>query len=92
MRSGRPLLGVVAGFAAGAIPFSNLMARWAVGVDLRSVGTGTVSGTALSEVAGAGPLVLVGVFELAKGALGPALAGRPPRWRRDRRRGGGHGP
>ena len=72
----RPALAVAAGFAAGAIPFSNLMARRAAGVDLRDVGTGTVSGSGLQKVAGAGPLAVVGIFELAKGALGPALAGR----------------
>jgi glycerol-3-phosphate acyltransferase PlsY len=67
---------VAAGFGAGAIPFSNLMARWREGVDLRSVGTGTVSGTGLAQVAGTGPLVVAGLFEVAKGAVGPALAGR----------------
>jgi glycerol-3-phosphate acyltransferase PlsY len=45
-------------------------------VDLRSVGTGTVSGTALHEVAGFGPLAAAGVLEVAKGAVGPLLAGR----------------
>jgi acyl phosphate:glycerol-3-phosphate acyltransferase len=64
------------GFAAGSIPFSNVVARWRAGVDLRAVGSGTVSGTGLYEVAGTGPLVVVGLFELAKGALGPMLAGR----------------
>ena len=72
----RPVVAVVVGFAAGAVPFSNLMARRRVGVDLRSVGTGTVSGTALARVAGTGPLIVAGLFEVAKGAIGPALAGR----------------
>jgi acyl phosphate:glycerol-3-phosphate acyltransferase len=72
----RPVLAVAAGFGAGAVPFSNLMARSVAGVDLRSVGTGTVSGTGLARVAGNGPLVVAGLFEVAKGAVGPALAGR----------------
>ena len=72
----RPVVAIVVGFGAGAVPFSNLMARWWTGVDLRSVGNGTVSGTALWQVAGKGPLVAVGLCELAKGAVGPALAGR----------------
>ena len=67
---------LVAGFAAGSVPFSNLVARRLVGTDLRDVGNGTVSGTALARVAGFGPLALAGVFEVAKGALGPVLAGR----------------
>lgn len=72
----RAALAVSVGFGAGAIPFSNLMARWRSGVDLRSVGTGTVSGTGLSQVAGTGPMVVAGLFEVAKGAVGPAVAGR----------------
>jgi glycerol-3-phosphate acyltransferase PlsY len=52
------------------------MARKARGVDLRTVGSGTVSGTSLYEVAGFVPLALAGICDVAKGAVGPALAGR----------------
>ena len=51
------------------------MARRVGRVDLRDVGTGTVSGTALYHVAGFGPLALAGVCDVAKGAVGPLLAG-----------------
>src|SRR5207244_1892983 len=71
-----PAVVLAAGYAAGAIPFSNIAARRARGVDLRAVGTGTVSGTALYRVAGFGPLALAGIFDVAKGAVGPVLAGR----------------
>jgi glycerol-3-phosphate acyltransferase PlsY len=67
-------------YLAGAIPFSLVAARRTKGVDLRRVGTGTVSGTSLYRVAGFGPLAAAGVLEVAKGALGPGLAtaaGRP---------------
>jgi glycerol-3-phosphate acyltransferase PlsY len=67
-----------AAYLAGAIPFSNIAARHTRGVDLREVGTGTVSGTSLYKVAGFLPLAVAGVFEVAKGALGPALAGDRP--------------
>ena len=69
---------VVGGLAylAGSVPFSNLTARARTGVDLRTVGDGTVSGTGLYRVAGAGPVVLAGIADVAKGALGPLLAGR----------------
>lgn len=67
-----------AAFLAGAVPFSNLAARRARGVDLREVGTGTVSGSSLYDVAGFGPLALAGVCEVAKGSIGPALAGDRP--------------
>lgn len=66
---------IAASFLAGAIPFSNLMARRARRVDLREVGSGTVSGTALYKVAGFGPLATAGVADVAKGSVGPLLAG-----------------
>ena len=65
---------LVLSFAAGSIPFSYLAARKTRGVDLRRVGTGTVSGTSLYRVAGFGPLAAAGILEVAKGAIGPALA------------------
>jgi len=71
---------LVVAFVAGAIPFSQIAARRTRGVDLRAVGSGTVSGTSLYRVAGFGPLAAAGVLEVAKGAAGPGLAtaaGRP---------------
>jgi glycerol-3-phosphate acyltransferase PlsY len=62
-------------FFAGSVPFSNVAARRVRGVDLRTVGPGTVSGTSLYRVAGFWPLAVAGCFDLAKGALGPLLAG-----------------
>ena len=62
-------------FVLGAIPFSNLVATRARGVDLRSTGTGTVSGTALYRVAGFRWLVVSGILDVTKGTVGPLLAG-----------------
>ena len=62
-------------YLAGSVPFSNLMARARTGVDLRHVGTGTVSGSGLRDVAGFGPMAIAGVADVAKGAVGPLLAG-----------------
>jgi Glycerol-3-phosphate acyltransferase len=72
----RTALGLGIGFWAGAVPFSNLAARRFSGVDLRRVGTGTVSGTALYQVAGFGPLAVAGLLDVAKGTIGPLLVGR----------------
>jgi glycerol-3-phosphate acyltransferase PlsY len=72
----RPVTVLAVSWLAGAVPFSNLMARRTRGVDLRTVGTGTVSGTGLYEVAGFVPLAVAGVCEIAKGSIGPLLAGR----------------
>jgi acyl phosphate:glycerol-3-phosphate acyltransferase len=71
-----PVVVLAASYLSGAIPFSNLMAKRRRGVDLRTFGTGTVSGTSLYEVAGFGALALSGICDIAKGAVGPALAGR----------------
>lgn len=74
------MLAVTAGFIAGCVPFSNLAARRRAGVDLRTVGSGTVSGTGLARVAGVKVLMVVGLFEVAKGAVGPLVAGRGHPW------------
>ena len=71
-----PTAVVALGWLAGSIPFSNIAAQVRAGVDLRDVGGGTVSGTALHGVAGFGPLAVAGVCDIAKGTVGPALAGR----------------
>jgi glycerol-3-phosphate acyltransferase PlsY len=69
-----PLL--VVSFAAGAVPFSGIAAKLISGVDLRRRGSGTVSGSGLYEVAGFGPLAIAGSLDVAKGAIGPLLAGK----------------
>jgi acyl phosphate:glycerol-3-phosphate acyltransferase len=69
------LVVLLVAFVAGSIPFSNLAAHATRGVDLRAVGTGTVSGTSLFRVAGFPALAVAGVLDVGKGALGPALAG-----------------
>jgi glycerol-3-phosphate acyltransferase PlsY len=63
-------------FVAGSVPSSNLAARRRAGVDLRDVGSGTVSGTSLFHVAGFGPLAATGIADIAKATVGPLLAGR----------------
>jgi glycerol-3-phosphate acyltransferase PlsY len=62
-------------FVAGSIPFSNLVARRSRGVDLRNTEYNSVSGTSLYRIAGFGALVVSGLCDLAKGAIGPLLAG-----------------
>lgn len=63
-------------YLVGSIPLSQVAAIVLRGIDLKTVGSGTVSGTNLYEVTGFGPLAAVGVLEVAKGAVGPLLAGR----------------
>lgn len=66
---------VTASYLVGSIPFAQIAARLLRSVDLRGYGTGTVSATALRDVAGPAALVGAGVLDLAKGAVGPLLAG-----------------
>ena len=66
---------LIVAFAAGAVPFSYIIAQSLARTDLRQVGTGTVSGTSLYRVTGFIPLVAGGLCDVGKGALGPFLAG-----------------
>lgn len=72
----RAPLALAVSYLLGSVPFTNVAARRLKDVDLRDVGTGTVSGTGLHQVAGFGPLAVVGCMELAKGAAVPLLARR----------------
>ena len=69
---------VIVAFVVGAIPFSNLLAQSMADTDLRTVGGGTVSGTALYRVAGFAPLAFGGIMDVAKGAPGVLAAGSAP--------------
>lgn len=75
-RRGRAAAALVVAYLAGSIPFAQLAAGGLRGADLRQVGSGTVSGSGLYDVAGFGPVVAVGCLELVKGAVGPLVAGR----------------
>jgi glycerol-3-phosphate acyltransferase PlsY len=63
-------------FATGSIPSSQIAARLKADVDLRDVGSGTVSGTSLFRVAGFTPLAISGIADIMKAMVGPLLAGR----------------
>jgi acyl-phosphate glycerol 3-phosphate acyltransferase len=75
-RSSLPAPAVLAAaYAAGSIPFSHLVARRVRGVDLRTVGSGTVSGTGVFRSVGFAAGMVAGIADLLKGAVGPVLAG-----------------
>ena len=70
---------LVGAFLVGSIPFSYLMARAVSGVDLRRVGTGTVSGTGVEATSGFWPMAVAGVLDIGKGAAAVFLmAGSHP--------------
>lgn len=71
-----PTVVLLSAYLAGSLPFSGVAARLLSGIDLREHGSGTVSGTGLFEVAGFAPLAIAGSMDVAKGTIGPLLAGR----------------
>ncbi len=66
-------------FAVGSVPFSQLVAHRLGGIDLRQVGTGTVSGSGVGEAVGFRPMVVAGLADVGKGAVAvlPAAGVRP---------------
>ena len=64
----------IVSFGLGAIPFSYLFAQGLAGVDLRQVGTGTVSGSGLYRVTGFAALVVAGGLDVLKGLPGVLAA------------------
>jgi glycerol-3-phosphate acyltransferase PlsY len=71
----RDVVVLVLAYLLGAVPFSNIFAVRLRGIDLRTTGSGTVSGTGLYRVAGFTPLALAGVLDVAKGVVAVLLAG-----------------
>lgn len=65
-------VGLVSYFV-GSIPFSNIVAHFSAGIDLREVGTGTVTPRNLHDAASMRPAIIAGFFEVAKGTVGPLL-------------------
>ena len=69
----KEILVLATALLCGSVPFTYLAAKAVAKTDLRQVGSGTVSGTALFQVAGFGPLVVAGIGDVAKAAP-PLLA------------------
>jgi glycerol-3-phosphate acyltransferase PlsY len=67
---------LVAAYFIGAIPTSYLVARWARGIDLRTVGSRNLGATNLYRTLGWKYAVPVGLFDAAKGAA-PVLVIAP---------------
>lgn len=59
----------LAGYLIGSVPTAYLFARRRHGVDIREIGSGNVGGSNLRAIDGVCATILVGVADLAKGAL-----------------------
>jgi glycerol-3-phosphate acyltransferase PlsY len=62
-------LALVVAYLIGSIPISFIVARVASGVDLRTHGTGTVSGSNVGRASGFTAMAVAGVLDIAKGAV-----------------------
>jgi len=65
---------IIIGYLLGSIPTAYLVGRVVRGIDLRRYGSGTVSGTSVYYHVGRPWILVVGVCDLAKGALPTWLA------------------
>ncbi len=69
------IVAIVASYLLGAIPTSFLVSRRVKGIDLRTVGSGSLGATNLYRVLGWKFAVPVGIFDALKGATPVALLG-----------------
>jgi glycerol-3-phosphate acyltransferase PlsY len=65
---------IAAAYLLGSIPTAYLAGRWLKGIDIRSYGSGTVSGSTVYEQVARWAVIPVGLFDVAKAAL-PAWLG-----------------
>lgn len=63
------VVGALAGYLVGSVPTAYLFARRRHGVDIREIGSGNVGGSNMQAIDGVWATVLVGIADLAKGAL-----------------------
>jgi glycerol-3-phosphate acyltransferase PlsY len=66
----------VVAYLLGAIPFGYLFVRYAMGKDIRTMGSGNIGATNVHRTAGRGAGVVVLVLDIAKGYLALWIAGR----------------
>jgi glycerol-3-phosphate acyltransferase PlsY len=72
----KTLVFVVGAYLFGSIPNAYLLGRWLRGIDLREVGSGNVGGSNLHRTVGAWATIVIGLIDIAKGALPVWLASR----------------
>lgn len=70
------LLAAIGGYLLGSIPMAYLAGRWRRGIDIRRVGTRSVSSSNVYEQVGRWLIVVVGVLDIGKAALATWLGQR----------------
>lgn len=69
-------LAVIIAYLLGAIPFGYLFVRYALGQDIRSMGSGNIGATNVHRTAGRKAGVIVLILDIAKGFLAVWIAAR----------------
>ena len=67
------VLSAVFGYLFGSLPTAYIIARFMKGIDIRTVGSGTVGGSNVAVQVGVLPSIATLLFDLAKGALAIAI-------------------
>ncbi|HEV3141297.1 MAG TPA: glycerol-3-phosphate 1-O-acyltransferase PlsY [Vicinamibacterales bacterium] len=70
------VLGILAAYLLGSIPFALLLSRRVSAVDVRTIGSGNVGAANVMRVSGVAAGILVAALDAAKGAVSVALAAR----------------
>lgn len=70
------VVGIIAAYLIGSIPFALLLARRWGGHDLHRVGSGNIGAANVLRASGVRAGVTVALLDIGKGAMGVALAGR----------------
>ena len=71
-----PVVGILAAYCLGSVPFALLLARRWGGTDLRRVGSGNLGAANVLRASGVTAGVLVAVLDIGKGAASVLLASR----------------
>lgn len=76
MTSLAPILGIIAAYLIGGIPFGYLLVRWKTGGDVRASGSGNIGATNVLRTSGRMAGILTLLLDMAKGFLAVYLAAR----------------
>ncbi|MBT6152067.1 MAG: hypothetical protein HOH75_08760, partial [Chloroflexi bacterium] len=68
------IISIVLGYLIGAIPFTQIVAKWRKGIDLREVGSKNVGGMNTINTIGLGWGLFAGILDVLKGILSLIVA------------------
>src|SRR5215469_9026999 len=69
-----PLLGLIAAYLIGGIPFGYLIVKWKTGADVREAGSGNIGATNVLRTTGRGAGIVTLLLDIAKGTCAVWIA------------------